>query len=318
MLSSGTTAFSFTLVALFAIGVVSNAFAGCTFAVSAVFVGVFGSAVAGFAEFGGPISILAVYVVVGTIVTIAVFGFFSKVFYQVPLQVLTITLSLLYVFVAFLIEPVGALLPLRDYGLLLLFLLILPIVNGIADFASTGCTRYCLGKAVEGDVFHPWWVFVDVVAGITCFVLLACMFILIVHVSDTYTNHQLVDLDKLLGDAVVQRSILNAPNEYWWLYIAFGSTLVPTFLHLILWVCSIPIVSPKLLRAFQVKLLNSGLSGNSVSGRGAILLLSLQAAVAITSTCYVSYKAVSLVSVHHPEVLVGLVNVFRMFYLALQ
>ncbi|MDX8348561.1 hypothetical protein SLH49_11235 [Cognatiyoonia sp. IB215446] len=318
LLSSGTSAFSFTLVAIFAVGFVVNALAGCIIAVSTVFVGVFASAVAGYAEFGGPIAVLAAYIVVGTVVVLVLMGLLSNVFRHTPLQVLTIPLSLIFLLVVFLVEPAGALLSLQDYDLLILFLLLLPIVNGFADFASTGCTRYCLGKAVKGDVFRPWWVFVDVAAGFICFILLTCVFILIVHASDTYTNHQLVELDKLLGDATVQGSILNSPNDYWWLYIAFGSTLVPTFLHLILWVCSIPIITPKLLRTYQVKLLKSGLSGNSVSGKGAILLLSLQAAAAVTLTCYVSYKAVSLISVYHPEFLVGLVDVFRMFYLALQ
>lgn len=110
---------------------------------------------------------------------------------------------------------------------LYLFLGFLPLVNAIFDFASLGLTRYCLRRSLRpGFLVSLKWSLIDALAACALFTGLVLAAILIVHLVRDGNGDPLTNLN------VIFKGIAEAPNAYWWLYLTFFSTLIPTLLHL--------------------------------------------------------------------------------------
>jgi hypothetical protein len=108
-----------------------------------------------------------------------------------------------------------------------LFLGFLPLVNAIFDFASLGLTRFCLRRSLRpGFLVSLKWSLIDALAACVLFAGLVLSAILLVHLVRDGNGAPLTNLNDIF------KGIANVPNKYWWLYLTFFSTLVPTLLHL--------------------------------------------------------------------------------------
>jgi hypothetical protein len=110
---------------------------------------------------------------------------------------------------------------------LLVFLLLLPLVNALFDYASIGCTRWLLRRGVDAP--GRAWLYggVDVLLALGLFVFLRIVLIIGVHWMNAFSGSELLDLQSLFADL---RSGERG-GDYWWLYLTIFSTLVPTLLH---------------------------------------------------------------------------------------
>ena len=106
-----------------------------------------------------------------------------------------------------------------------LFFVILPVLNGVSDFASIGLTRFCLRQGLNGRAIV--WGIVDVVGGFVIFAILGVSIIAYVHYVQTPIG-PLITLETLFD------GLHSTPREYIWVMVMFGSTLLPTLLHFIL------------------------------------------------------------------------------------
>lgn len=181
----------------------------------------------------------------------------------VGLLILLTSASVLFGNPAFVGEPFGA-----PSVLLVEFL---PLLNAVADFASSGLTRYCLRGGIEGRIRLAWvW---DVVGAVAAFVLVVVAIIAIAlwvrwpPSPDLPNGLPLIDLFATLAD------IQSNPGDYWWLYITFLSTLVPTYLHGVVALFSVCLQWFTPLRAFIVSGLAAGGAGHDWRGRLAVWAL---------------------------------------------
>jgi len=107
------------------------------------------------------------------------------------------------------------------------FLGFLPLLNAVYDFASLGLTRFCLRRGLGlGFLMSLRWSIVDAVAALALFAGLVLSAILLVHCVEDGNGAPLVSLNEIFN------GIALAPESYWWLYLTFFSTLIPTLLHL--------------------------------------------------------------------------------------
>jgi len=114
-----------------------------------------------------------------------------------------------------------------DGKIFLLFLGFLPLVNFLFDFASLGLTRYCLRRGLRPGFLNALqWSLIDALAAIALFAGLVMAAILVVHWVRDSNGTPLTTLNDIFT------GIARDPHSYWWLYLTFFSTLVPTLLHL--------------------------------------------------------------------------------------
>lgn len=106
----------------------------------------------------------------------------------------------------------------------LLFLGFLPLLNAAADFASTGLTRWWLRAGLRrGLVAHALR---DAAAALGILIALGFALIATVRWVTPRDGTPLIDLAGLFADLRAN------PGDYFWLYVCFFSTLLPTALHL--------------------------------------------------------------------------------------
>lgn len=119
---------------------------------------------------------------------------------------------------------------LDDFGsTLLTFLALLPLVNAVLDFFSFGLTRRLLRRGADrGGLSALGMALADLGGAAVLFVLLGVALVTSVHVLNEIGAGSLFDLGELFA------SLRREPEAYWWLYVTFFSTLVPTLLHLML------------------------------------------------------------------------------------
>jgi len=109
---------------------------------------------------------------------------------------------------------------------LLLFLGFLPLLNGAADFASVGLTRWLLRRGVRGNL--AWHAGLDALSALAVLLGLGFAIIATVHLARPAGGAPLIDLAALFADLRDPA----AARDYYWLYFCFFSTLLPTALHL--------------------------------------------------------------------------------------
>jgi hypothetical protein len=141
---------------------------------------------------------------------------------------------------------------------LLLFLAIFPIFNALADFTSTGLTRYLLRRGLTKPVWFN--ALLDTIGGVLVFLLLGCTLISYIHLIRPQDDIPLLDLAALFGQ------LQNNPSDFWWLAIMLGSTLLPTLLHLMIGVATVLIQYPAVLRNWTIAKLTSGGDGSDTDG----------------------------------------------------
>ena len=106
------------------------------------------------------------------------------------------------------------------------------IIASRADFLSYGLTRYCLRRGVQGNVGTAFkWGVVDLIGGFVIFVLLGIAIITYVHFVQT-PDGPFMDIAGILA------GLRTAPSEYYWMIFMFASTLVPTVLHVTVFILS--------------------------------------------------------------------------------
>ncbi|WP_316015693.1 hypothetical protein [Roseobacter sp. HKCCA0434] len=110
---------------------------------------------------------------------------------------------------------------------LVLFLAILPLINGLYDYASLGLTRWTLYRGHDSGR-HMRWAAIDLFGALGLFVLLTLTLVAVLHGADRIAADGLLDMGDLLRD------IRAAPGDYPWLWFVLLSTLLPTLAHLLL------------------------------------------------------------------------------------
>ena len=191
---------------------------------------------------------------------------------------------------------------------LLMFLGFLPILNAVADFLSTGLTRHFLGIGARGN---PWlYGFFDLVAGIVTFFGLGCSMIATVALVSAIGGPALIDLDVVLGDATVPGSVLQDPHAYWWLYVTFLSTLLPTAIHAFITCFAFIAMWPGALREW---IANGLQTGQSWSGKPASLTLATLIALSAAVPFSILWYGGEMLMSHYPAIGETLVSIFRRF-----
>jgi len=122
---------------------------------------------------------------------------------------------------------------------LALFLVVLPLVNAQFDFLSMTATRFFLRRGVNSD----WrgqigWGLADLGVGIVCFLAMCLTAIAVVMGLNAIAPEPLLDLS----------AVFREPDSHRWLFFTFLTTLLPTFLHLCLFVFSLATAWPHRLR----------------------------------------------------------------------
>jgi hypothetical protein len=185
----------------------------------------------------------------------------------------------------------------------LLFLCILPLLNGLADFASAGATRWFLRRAV-------WWAWIaDLLAGLVIFLSLGCAIIVVVAfmpVRGVDGYGRLLDLPVLFSD-------LDGPamQEHWWLLVMLFSTLLPTLIHAFLGIGAI--VFRLWPRRLHADLLDSGATRLRHAKIGEAMLAT-RATLALVVPAFVILELWIAVS---PTVVHATITIFRAFALAI-
>ena len=124
---------------------------------------------------------------------------------------------------------------------LFIFLLVLPLVNGLFDFLSYGVTLALMRLGLRGR--HPFvWGLADLAVAAVLFVLLGGALIAIQHGLNGLAIRHLVDLPGLFA------SVRARPQDFLWLYLMLFSTILPTGLHAALSLISLQGVTPRPLR----------------------------------------------------------------------
>ena len=191
---------------------------------------------------------------------------------------------------------------------LLLFLALLPLLNALADFGSTGATRAFLRRGLAGQ---PWkWALIDLGVGMGVFLALGAAIILSVQVVIWLGGPALIDLPLLLADAATEGSLLNAPERYYWLYFTFLSTLLPTFAHLVIWLLSFATTAPGVMRRGIARLLEAGGDGRKGAGRIGLNMLCLAISAAVTGACALVWYGYQGLVLAFPHFGAGLVAMF--------
>ena len=137
---------------------------------------------------------------------------------------------------------------------------LLPLLNGLFDFASAGLTRCLLCMGLD-QKRAAWRAVLDGLGGIAIFFALGCTLIAFVTFVVPADGVPLVDLTQLFAD------MRRAPGDYIWLMVTLFSTLLPTLLHLSVAVLTLGLQYPAGVRNFVAGLLERG----EQSGQAALL-----------------------------------------------
>ena len=198
--------------------------------------------------------------------------------------------------------------PIEGIAAFLLFLGFLPLLNAVADFASTGLTRYFLARGAAG---HPgWFGLVDIVAGAATFFGLGFAMIGTVALVKALGGPKLIDLGVLLGPRGIPDAILTDPNAYWWLYLTFLSTLLPTVIHGFIATFVFVLIWPERLRMWLAKNVDVG---GYLWGRLACLALTVLMALSVALPLTLLYYLGRALAVYYPHAGEVLIQIFRWF-----
>lgn len=116
--------------------------------------------------------------------------------------------------------------PRTIFAIFLIFLVQLPLVNGVFDWLSIGATRYLLRRGAEsGPGLAIFMAVLDLVIGALIFIALACTTLFFTTFAKNETGVFYLELGPLFTEIAL------SPEKYWWLYATFFSTILPTLFH---------------------------------------------------------------------------------------
>lgn len=145
--------------------------------------------------------------------------------------------------------------------ILVLFLGVFPVVNAVCDFFSIGLTRWCLRHALSEEPIWglPTWIrpvlfnVIDVLGAILSLIVLVVLLLTALSTINLIAGRALVDVNLLLSDVES-----GTAEGLWWLYLMIISTFVPTMVHAMIFLVSIPIKYPgKFLQGVLVDWISS-------------------------------------------------------------
>jgi uncharacterized membrane protein len=178
------------------------------------------------------------------------------------------------------------------------FLAVLPLVNAIFDFLSYGLTRRLLrwGARIGG-----WWAFgfglADLAAAAVLFGALGAALVALLTGYNALAAAPWVDLAALFG------SIRADPEAYWWLYVMFFSTLVPTFAHLVLATTSgVLALMPERAARFVRGCFRPIVRDDRFVKNVAVVALTTIALVGLMLAILIVWALIQLVLAYHPTV----------------
>ena len=148
----------------------------------------------------------------------------------------------------------------------IVFYAILPLVNAQFDFLSMTATRKMLREGLAGN--RIFWGILDAAVGGICFLLLCFCAVAVATGANALSGETLIDL----------RAVFATPGAHVWLFAAFLTTLLPTFLHLTLVVFSFVFAWPERVRHWCAKKLvihhrDGGSAGKAWLARAVIALM---------------------------------------------
>ena len=135
---------------------------------------------------------------------------------------------------------------------------ILPLFNGLFDFASAGLTRYLLRMGLD-QKRAAWRAVLDGLGGIAIFFALGSALISFITFVTPADGMPLLDLAQLFAN------LRSAPGDYIWLMVTLTSTLLPTLLHLLIAALTLALQYPAWWRNFVADLLDRGVQSRQAA-----------------------------------------------------
>ena len=128
----------------------------------------------------------------------------------------------------------------QNWLVIIMALTLIPIINALFDWGSTGWTRFCLTKAAQMPKHRFGWALCDVIAALLW--MLGLLFVMILLLEGF--NHAVQIGGHESGSAPISEQILairESPRHAgnYWVYFALFTTLLPTLIHVILRVFSL-------------------------------------------------------------------------------
>ena len=138
----------------------------------------------------------------------------------------------------------------NDAFALLIGICLIPLINVVFDWGSIGLTRHLLRKNLHGGPgrWSTSRAALDFIIAMALLVLLAITLVSVLTLVDQIgyargMTTAIVGVDAVLDDICGEP----AAPRHWWIYFTLFSTLIPTFIHGVIWVGSLSSVRPKIV-----------------------------------------------------------------------
>ena len=188
---------------------------------------------------------------------------------------------------------------------IILFIGVLPLINGLADFASTGLTRHLLRRSLRTS--GRWEAAADLIGGAAICLLLGCAIIAFIEFTPLVDQTRLANLPQIFADLADPAT----RGQYWWLLVMLASTLIPTVLHLHLLIGTAGWFAAAPLRHYIADRFEQAAAADSnLGGRRAVLMLSALNAAAIVIPAWLMIELWITAS---PLVMGGSIAIFAAF-----
>ncbi|MGY6534703.1 MAG: hypothetical protein ACXIVG_05085, partial [Pararhodobacter sp.] len=109
---------------------------------------------------------------------------------------------------------------------ILVFLAIIPLINGLFDVLSYALTLALSRKGLSTR-WAPFWALLDLGLGAVLFLALGATMVMVLAALNAIGSATLYDLTALFV------GLRASPGDYWWLFLILFSTIAPTALHLV-------------------------------------------------------------------------------------
>lgn len=109
---------------------------------------------------------------------------------------------------------------------ILVFLAVLPLINGLYDALSYALTLALSRKGLSTR-WAPLWGLLDLALGAVLFLALGATMVTVIALLNALGTAPVYDLGALFA------GLRASPGDYWWLYLILFSTLAPTALHIL-------------------------------------------------------------------------------------
>ena len=152
---------------------------------------------------------------------------------------------------------------------------ILPLFNGLFDFASAGLTRYLLRMGLD-QKRAAWRAVLDGLGGIAIFFALGSALISFITFVTPADGVPLLDLAQLFAN------LRSAPGDYIWLMV----TLTSTLLHLLIAALTLALQYPAWWRNFVADLLDRGVQSRQAAFLSGICICAMITVAVWSPICF--------------------------------